>query len=109
MKKIKNKLFNTSIQKLNIISKLLRKQTMRSVIIQLEFCRRKTSLLLYNLILETIHNFNKNGLNLDSLYVKEIKLSKLYSLKRFSVRARGKINKISKPFTKITFILENRC
>jgi large subunit ribosomal protein L22 len=47
-------------------------------------------------------------LDIDKLYVKEVRIGKSLTLKRSMVRARGRINRIVKPFSKVTIIVEER-
>lgn len=107
---INNNLFQCNTQKLCLISHLLRKQTVRAAVVYLEFCKKKTSKYLYCVILSELYKKrNTQKLNLEKLYIKEIKVYKSFSLKRFMVRAKGKINRITKPYSKVGLILEFRC
>jgi large subunit ribosomal protein L22 len=110
MIKIIDYLVRSSSRKLNIISHLVRKQTIRNAIIRLRFCRRKISEkisgIVLILILDLINNYK---IDMSKLYIKEVKIGKSLTLKRFVARARGKVNKITKSFSKIIIILEDRC
>jgi large subunit ribosomal protein L22 len=107
--KATDKLVKSSVQKLNIIADLIRKENVNEAILQLEFCKRKASKQLQNVLKSAIANSqNNHGLDIDKLYVKEVRIGKSLTLKRSMVRARGRINRIVKPFSKVTIIVEER-
>lgn len=104
-----DKLVKSSVQKLNIIANLIRKEDVDKAMLQLDFCKRVASKTLKNILKSAIANAQNNfGLDIDKLYVKEVKIGKSLTLKRSMVRARGRIDKIVKPFSKVTIILEER-
>ena len=110
MVKIIDYLIRTSSQKLNAVSHLVRKQTIRNALIRLRFCRREISKKIINLIFILILDLIKSyRIDMSKLYIKEIKIGKALTLKRFVIRARGRVNKITKSFSKIIIILEDRC
>ena len=107
--KATDKLVKSSVQKLNIIANLIRKENVNEAILQLEFCKRGVSKQLQNILKSAIANSqNNHGLDIDKLYVKEVMIGKSLTLKRSMVRARGRINRIIKPFSKVTIIVEER-
>jgi large subunit ribosomal protein L22 len=107
--KATDKLVKSSVQKLNIIANLIRKENVNEAILQLEFCKRSASKQLQNILKSAIANSqNNHGLDIDKLYVKEVMIGKSLTLKRSMVRARGRINRIIKPFSKVTIIVEER-
>ena len=104
-----DKLVKSSVQKLNIIADLIRKEDVDKAILQLNFCKRASSKSLKNVLNSAIANAQNNfALDIDKLYVKEVKIDKSLTLKRSRVRARGRINRIIKPFSKVTVVLEER-
>ena len=104
-----DKLVKSSVQKLNIIANLIRKEDVDKAMLQLDFCKRVASKILKNILKSAIANAQNNfGLDIDKLYVKEVKIGKSLTLKRSMFRARGRIDKIVKPFSKVTIILEER-
>ena len=107
--KATDKLVKSSVQKLNVIANLIRKENVNEAILQLEFCKRSVSKQLQNILKSAIANSqNNHGLDIDKLYVKEVLIGKSLTLKRSMVRARGRINRIIKPFSKVTIIVEER-
>jgi len=107
--KATDKLVKSSVQKLNVIANLIRKESASEALLQLDFCKRSASQQLRNILKSAIANSQNNfGLDIDKLYVKEVKIGKSLSLKRSMVRARGRINRIIKHFSKVTIIVEEK-
>lgn len=74
---------------------------------QLEFNRKKVSSDIKKLLNSAIANAENNfGLDIDSLYVKEVIVEKAYTLKRFKARARGRGTRIHKPYSTVKITLE---
>jgi large subunit ribosomal protein L22 len=51
---------------------------------------------------------NNQGLDIDKLYVSEVKVGKAFTLKRFSARGRGRSSKIIKPYSRLTIYVTER-
>ncbi|MDR2527286.1 MAG: 50S ribosomal protein L22 [Rickettsiales bacterium] len=51
---------------------------------------------------------NNHGLDIDKLYIQRIDVGKSMVLKRFTARARGRGNKILKPFSNIRIVLSEK-
>jgi large subunit ribosomal protein L22 len=104
-----DKLVKSSVQKLNIIANLIRKESVNEGMLQLEFCKRKVSKQIQTILKSAIANSqNNHGLDIDKLYIKEVKIGKSLTLKRSMVRARGRMNRIVKPFSNVTIVLEEK-
>ncbi len=104
-----DKLVKSSVQKLNIIAELIRRENVNKAMLQLDFCKRAASKPLKKILKSAIANSqNDFGLDIDKLYVKEVRIGKSLTLKRSRFRARGRINRIVKPFSKVTIVLEER-
>lgn len=107
--KATDKLVKSSVQKLNIVANLIRKESVSNALLQLEFCKRSISRQLRYVLKSAIANSQNNfGMDIDKLYVKEVLIGKSLTLKRSMVRARGRMNKIIKPFCKVTIIVDER-
>ena len=107
--KATDKLVKSSVQKLNIVANLIRKESVSIAMLQLEFCKRSISQQIKNILKSAIANSQNNfGMDIDKLYVKEVLIGKSLTLKRSMVRARGRINKIVKPFSKVTIVIDER-
>jgi large subunit ribosomal protein L22 len=102
-------LVKSSVQKLNIVANLIRKEHVNAAMLQLEFCKRGVAKKLRNVLKSAMSNSqNNHGLDIDHLYVKEVLIGKSLTLKRSMVRARGRMNRIYKKFSKVTIIVEEK-
>lgn len=48
---------------------------------------------------------NNHNMNVDTLYIKEVRVGKAFALKRFSPRGRGKSSRILKAYSNVTVLL----
>jgi len=104
-----HKLIKGSVQKINIVANLIRGTKVDSATLQLRFCKRKPAKYLNDILKSAISNAQNNfGLDIDNLYVKTVMVGKSTTLKRSVVRARGRVNSIVKPFSRVTIIVDQR-
>jgi len=102
----KNKMIKSSVTKLNLVAAMIRGLKASKAISALTFCNKKVAYDVKKVVMSGIANAeNNHNLDIDSLYVKEAYVGKSVTLKRFSPRARGRGNRILKPFSKITVVL----
>lgn len=107
--KATDKAIKSSVQKINLVADLIRDKKASDALLQLSFLNKKAAHYMRKVLLAAIANSQNNfNLDIDKLYVKEVLPGKSMSLKRFSVRARGRIDRINKPFSRLTIILEER-
>ena len=114
MKNIKNNIkieatnlsIKFSVQKLNLVVNHIRNKNVYIAKLHLDFCNKAAAYYIKSILISAVansqHNFN---LNVNNLFIQEIKISRISFLKRHRIRAKGKINKILKPISKITIIL----
>ena len=92
--------------KLNQAAHLIRGLPVEEALIQLAFNRRRISNDVKKLLDSAIANAENNyDLDIDDLFVKEVRVGKSFVMKRFRARARGRGAKILKPFSNITIVL----
>ena len=92
--------------KLNQVAHLIRGLPVEEALIQLAFNRRRISNDVKKLLDSAIANAENNyDLDIDDLFVKEVRVGKSFVMKRFRARARGRGAKILKPFSNIRFVL----
>lgn len=95
-----------SPQKLNLVADLIRKSHVQEALVQLQFSKRRISKDVKKLLESVIANAeNNHGLDIDNLYISEVKVGKSLVMKRFRARARGRGAKILKPFSNIEIIV----
>lgn len=105
----KLRMLKTSPQKLNLIADLIRGKDVFYALTQLKYCSKRVAKNVEELLKSAIANAENNHyLDLDSLYVKEVRVGKAMVMKRFRARARGRGAKILKPFSNIEIILAAR-
>ncbi|MGB1360847.1 MAG: 50S ribosomal protein L22 [Alphaproteobacteria bacterium] len=98
-----------SPQKLNLVAGLIRGKNVNKAISDLTFSKRRIAGDVKKLLESAIANAeNNNGLDIDSLVVKEAFVGKAFVMKRFRARARGRASKILKPFSNLTIIVSEK-
>jgi large subunit ribosomal protein L22 len=102
-------MLRTSPRKLNLVADLIRGKNIEYALTQLRYCKRRISGQVLDLLKSAIANAENNHmLDIDSLYVKEVRVGKATVMKRFRARARGRGAKILKPFSNIEIIVSER-
>lgn len=96
----------TSPRKLNLVADLIRGAKAQEALIQLQFSQKRIAKLVREALMSAIANAeNNHGLDIDRLYVKEVRVGKALVMKRFRARARGRGARILKPFSNIEIIV----
>jgi large subunit ribosomal protein L22 len=108
--KATGKLIKSSVQKINEVANLIRNVTAEEALNQLRFCARQSlSKELIKVLNSAIANSeNNHTLDVDRLVVDEVLVGKSKTLKRFRCRARGRGNRIEKPYSRVTIYLKER-
>lgn len=98
-----------SVQKVNLVCKLISGMKADTALLQLKFLRKRAAKDVHDLLYSAISNAeNNHGMDVDSLYVKEVKVGKAITMKRFHARARGKGVRVIKPFSRVTICLSEK-
>ncbi len=98
-----------SPQKLNLVAALIRGKKAEKAVTDLAFSRRRIAGDVKKVLESAIANAeNNHGLDVDQLWVKEAFVGKGLVMKRWKARARGRIGRVKKPFSKLTVIVEER-
>jgi large subunit ribosomal protein L22 len=105
--KLKN--IKISDQKVRPLIKVIKGMSLEKAIDILMFSNKKSAFFLYKLVKSVIANAEHNyGLNIDKLFIYEIFTNNGTNLKRFSVRAKGRSNKILKRYCHIFISIKER-
>jgi large subunit ribosomal protein L22 len=76
---------------------------------QLTFSRRRIAREVRKVLLSAVANAeNNHDLDVDRLMVKEASVGKALVMKRFRPRARGRVGRIEKPFSKLRIVVQER-
>jgi len=99
----------TSGQKLNLVAQTIRGKDVASALSELTFSRRRISREVLKVLQSAIANAeNNHQLDVDRLYVAEATVGKSLVMKRFRPRARGRVGRIKKPFSRLTIVVRER-
>lgn len=102
-------MLRVSPRKLNLVASLIRGRDVHYALIQLQACSRRISSSVLHVLKSAIANAENNHMmDIDALYVKEVRIGRATVMKRFRARARGRGAKILKPFSNIEIILAER-
>jgi large subunit ribosomal protein L22 len=98
-----------SPKKVNLVAELVRTQDLNQALGILEFTPKKAAKILYKVIASAKANAETNDkVTADNLYIKEIKVSKGMTIKRFIPISRGRANPINKFCSHIHVILADK-
>ena len=98
-----------SAQKLNLVCQQIRGMTAESALATLTFSKRRIARDVKKALESAIANAeNNHPLDVDRLYVAEASAGKSFVMKRFRARARGRVGKIMKPWSRLTVVVRER-
>jgi large subunit ribosomal protein L22 len=88
------------------VADLVRGLSVADALVQLTFSQKRISNDVKDTLLSAIANAeNNHGLDIDRLYINEIRVGRAMVMKRFRPRARGRVGKILKPFSHLEVIV----
>jgi len=98
-----------SPQKLNVVAGLIRGLDAEAALAELAFCKRRIADDVMKVLQSAIANAeNNHQLDVDRLYVAEASVGKSITMRRWRARARGRVARIKKPFSRLTLIVRER-
>lgn len=102
-----NNMLRGSAQKLNLLARMIRGKKVSIALDELTLSPKKLSVDVKKVLMSAIANAeNNHGLDIDQLIVKEATVGKALVMKRFMARAKGRVGRIRKPFSKLRIIVE---
>ncbi|MDP7234049.1 MAG: 50S ribosomal protein L22 [Alphaproteobacteria bacterium] len=100
------RMLRTSPQKLNLVAQSIRGESAESALATLAFSRRRIADDVRKVLQSAIANAeNNHDLDVDRLYVAEAYVGKSMTMRRFRPRARGRMGRIVKPFSRLTVVV----
>ncbi|MEM9627627.1 MAG: 50S ribosomal protein L22 [Pseudomonadota bacterium] len=103
------RLLRISPQKLNLVAEMIRGMKAEDALNQLQFSKKAVARDVKKVLMSAVANAeNNHGLDVDSLVVSEASVGKSLVMKRFKPRARGRAGRITKPFSRIRIVVEER-
>ncbi len=98
-----------SPQKLNIVASMIRGMNAQKALGVLLFSKKRIANDVRKTLMSAIANAqNNNGLKPESLFVKEAYVGYSLKLRRFHPRGRGRGGVVTKPFSHLTIVVEER-
>ena len=103
------RLIRVSPRKLNLVAELIRGMEASRALAQLAFSRKGIAPEVKKVLESAIANAeNNHDLDVDRLYIAEASVGKALVMKRFAPRARGRVNVIRKPFSRLRIVVRER-
>jgi large subunit ribosomal protein L22 len=103
------RMLRTSAQKLNLVAQSIRGESAESALATLAFSRRRIAGDVRKVLQSAIANAeNNHDLDVDRLYVAEAFVGKSMTMRRWRPRARGRVGRVVKPFSRLTVVVRER-
>lgn len=95
-----------SPRKLGLVGNFIKGMSAGEALVQLQFSRKRISGEVKKLLQSAVANAeNNHNLDIDRLYVAEVRVGKAIVMKRFHARARGRGARVVKPFSNMEIIV----
>lgn len=99
-------MIRVSPQKLNLVAGLIRGKSVEKALADLTFSKKRHARDVKKILQSAIANAeNNHQLDVDQLVVAEASVGKALVMKRFRARARGRVGKILKPFSRLRIVV----
>jgi len=99
----------SSPQKLNLLCQSIRGKTAEAALAELTFSKRRIAGPVKKVLESAIANAeNNHQLDVDRLFVAEATVGKSFVMKRFRARARGRMGRIEKPWSRLRVVVRER-
>jgi large subunit ribosomal protein L22 len=103
------KAIRISPYKLNLVAESIRGKEVQTAINELAFSRRRIAGTVKKVLESAVANAeNNHQLDVDRLVVAEATVGRAFALRRFRPRARGRVGRITKPFSNLTVVVRER-
>ncbi|MEX1148210.1 MAG: 50S ribosomal protein L22 [Sphingomonadales bacterium] len=99
-------MIRVSPQKLNLVAGLIRGMPVEKALADLTFSKKRHAQDVKKILQSAVANAeNNHQLDVDQLMVAEASVGKSLVMKRFRARARGRVGKILKPFSRLRIVV----
>ena len=103
------RVLRTSPQKLNLVCQSIRGSSAEKALAELTFSKRRIAGDVKKTLQSAIANAeNNHQLDVDRLYVAEATVGRSFVMKRFRARARGRVGRLLKPWSRLTLVVRER-
>jgi large subunit ribosomal protein L22 len=101
-----SRMLRVSPQKLGLVAGLIRGKKVATALADLEFSRKRIAKDVKKCLESAIANAeNNHQLDVDDLQVAEAHVGKALMIKRFNPRARGRVARVTRPFSNLTIVV----
>ena len=105
----KLRMLRTSPRKLNLVCQTIRGKSAETALAELTFSKRRIAGEVKKALQAAIANAeNNHQLDVDQLFVAEATVGKSIIMKRFRARARGRVGRIVKPWSRLRLVVRER-
>ena len=102
-------LLRVSPRKLNLVAQTIRGKDVNAALAELTFSKRRIGRQVKKVLQAAVANAeNNHQLDVDRLFVAEAYVGKSMVMKRWRPRARGRVGRIVKPYSRLTLIVRER-
>ena len=103
------RVLRTSPRKLNLVCQTIRGRSAEDALAELAFSKRRIARDVKKTLQSAIANAeNNHQLDVDRLYVAEATVGRSFVMKRFRARARGRVGRLLKPWSRLTLVVRER-
>ena len=103
------RVLRTSPRKLNLVCQTIRGRSAEQALAELSFSKRRIARDVKKTLQSAIANAeNNHQLDVDRLYVAEATVGRSFVMKRFRARARGRVGRLIKPWSRLTLVVRER-
>jgi len=103
------RVLRTSPRKLNLVCQSIRGRSAEQALAELTFSKRRIARDVRKTLQSAIANAeNNHQLDVDRLYIAEATVGRSFVMKRFRARARGRVGRIMKPWSRLTLVVRER-
>ena len=103
------RVLRTSPRKLNLVCQTIRGRSAEQALAELTFSKRRIARDVKKTLQSAIANAeNNHQLDVDRLYVAEATVGRSFVMKRFRARARGRVGRLIKPWSRLTLVVRER-
>ncbi len=103
------RVLRTSPRKLNLVCQTIRGRSAEAALAELAFSKRRIARDVKKALQSAIANAeNNHQLDVDRLYVAEATVGRSFVMKRFRARARGRVGRLLKPWSRLTLVVRER-
>ena len=100
--------YRQSPRKVRLVASLLKRKSVVEAIIELDFLVKRAGFPIKKLLLSAVANAKEKEIDLNNLFIKELRVDKGVTLKRMMPAAMGSGHPINKRTSHITLVLEEK-